>query len=63
MRTLMTLIRTRGRAGTRERGAALTEYGLLLALIAAVVITILTTLGEKIRTVFETIANALPGAG
>lgn len=59
MRTLMTWIRTRGVKEDRERGAALTEYGILLALIAAVVIGIVTTLGTEIRTVFERIVEGL----
>ena len=45
-----------------ERGATAAEYGLLVALIAAVIIVAVTTLGENIRAVFEDIANAiLPG--
>ncbi len=59
MRTLMTWIRTRGVAKDRSRGAALTEYGILLALIAAVVIGVITTLGEQIKTVFQQIVEGL----
>jgi len=61
MRTLMTWIRTRGVAGNRERGAALTEYGILLALIAAVVIGVITILGTRIQAVFQRIVDGLPG--
>ena len=35
-----------------EEGQTLVEYGLLVALIALVVIAILTVLGTKIRDVF-----------
>lgn len=61
MRTLMTWIRTRGVTGNRERGAALTEYGILLALIAAVVIGVITVLGTRIQAVFQRIVDGLPG--
>lgn len=59
MRSLIYLIHARWLGRDRERGAALTEYGILLALIAAVVIGIITTLGEQIQTVFERIVDGL----
>lgn len=40
-----------------EEGAALAEYGLLIALIAAVCIIAITTLGTKISSVFEAVAT------
>jgi pilus assembly protein Flp/PilA len=42
-----------------ERGAALVEYALLLALIAVVCIVALTTLGGKASSKFDTIGNSL----
>ncbi|HEV2758998.1 MAG TPA: Flp family type IVb pilin [Acidimicrobiales bacterium] len=42
-----------------ERGAALVEYALLLALIAVVCIVALTTLGGKASSKFNTIGNSL----
>lgn len=36
----------------QEEGQTLVEYGLLVALIALVVIAILTVLGQKIRNIF-----------
>jgi pilus assembly protein Flp/PilA len=59
MRNLIYLIHARWLGRDRERGAALTEYGILLALIAAVVIGIITTLGDQIRTVFQNIVEGL----
>ena len=47
------------RLGGGERGAALVEYALLLALIAVVCIVALTTLGGKASSKFETIGNSL----
>jgi pilus assembly protein Flp/PilA len=43
----------------REEGQTMTEYGILLALIAVAVITVLTTLGGKIGSVFTSVTNAL----
>ena len=42
-----------------ERGAALVEYALLLALIAVVCIVALTTLGGKANSKFESIGQQL----
>jgi pilus assembly protein Flp/PilA len=49
----------RARLGASERGAALVEYALLLALIAVVCIVALTTLGGKASSKFDTIASSL----
>jgi pilus assembly protein Flp/PilA len=46
-----------------EDGAAAVEYGLLVALIAAVIVGTVTTLGTQINNAFTTIVNALPAAG
>ena len=43
-----------------ERGAAAVEYGLLVALIAAIIVAVVTTLGQKVSNAFSTVANALP---
>lgn len=42
-----------------EEGAAAVEYGLLVALIAAVIITVVTTLGSQVKAAFCTVVNAL----
>jgi pilus assembly protein Flp/PilA len=47
------------RFGRSERGAALVEYALLLALIGVVCIVALSTLGGKASSKFETIGNSL----
>ena len=62
--TIMDLFKTiapylRARFGDTERGAALVEYALLLALIAVVCIVALTTLGGKASSKFTTIGNSL----
>jgi pilus assembly protein Flp/PilA len=43
----------------REEGQTMTEYGVLLALIAIVVIAALLILGPKIYSVFDSVASNL----
>jgi pilus assembly protein Flp/PilA len=45
-----------------ERGAALAEYALLIALIAVVCVVAVTTLGTSISAVFSSIASSLAAA-
>ncbi len=45
-----------------EEGAALAEYGLLVALIAVVCIAAITVLGTNISTVFSSIAASIGAA-
>jgi pilus assembly protein Flp/PilA len=58
-RLLALQIRAR-QAMDRDTGATAVEYGLLVALIAAVIVGIVTTLGTQIQTAFTTVSNALP---
>ncbi len=46
-----------------ERGAALVEYALLLALIAVVCIVALTTLGGQAKSKFSTVGDSIAAAG
>ncbi|MFA5352940.1 MAG: Flp family type IVb pilin [Thermodesulfovibrionales bacterium] len=43
-----------------EKGAAAVEYALIAGLISVVIIPAVTTLGQRITTIFQTISNALP---
>jgi pilus assembly protein Flp/PilA len=43
----------------REERAAV-EYGLLVALIAAVIVGVVATLGGQIQAAFQTVVDALP---
>ena len=45
-----------------ENGAAGVEYGLLVALIAAVIVGTVQTLGTQVKAGFTTISSALPAA-
>jgi len=42
-----------------ERGATAVEYGLLVALIAAVIIGVVTTLGTDVEAGFTTVEDGL----
>lgn len=44
---------------SREDGPTMTEYALMVALIAIVSIGVVTTLGSQISTVFNTIKSSL----
>ena len=43
----------------REEGQAAVEYGVLVALIIAVCVTIIGTLGGQVQTAFTTVSGAL----
>jgi pilus assembly protein Flp/PilA len=47
---------------TDESAATATEYGLLVALIAVVIITAVTTLGINLKTKFNTVAADIAAA-
>lgn len=56
MKTLISAVRT---FVADEDGVTALEYGMLAALIAAVIIGSVTTIGSKLGTMFDTIKNAL----
>jgi pilus assembly protein Flp/PilA len=43
----------------RDEGATAVEYGLMVALIAAVIIGVVTSLGTKLQGLFNTVATAI----
>ncbi len=45
-----------------EQGATAVEYGLMVALIAAVIVAIVGTIGTQLRTAFTTLSGALTTA-
>ena len=49
--------------GRSERGAALVEYALLVALIAVVCIVALTALGDQAADKFSRVGGSIAGAG
>ena len=44
---------------TKERGATAVEYGIMVALIAAVIITIVATLGTQLNGMFNFVSGQL----
>ncbi len=42
-----------------DRGATAVEYGLMVALIAAVIIVAVTLLGDNISSIFTSVANKI----
>ncbi len=45
-----------------DRGATAVEYGLLVALIAAIIVGIVATVGTDVQAAFQKVADALPTA-
>ena len=43
----------------KEKGQGLVEYAIIIALIAIVVIAVVTTLGKKVNNTFNNIGNSL----
>ena len=60
---LMGVSSLRSRFEDRAKGATAVEYGLMVALIAAVIIVAVTTLGTEITGIFTRIVTAIPGGG
>ena len=50
--TLVSMIRD-------DEGATMVEYGIMVALIAAVCILVVTTLGTKVQSTFSTVNSSL----
>lgn len=46
-----------------EEGATAVEYGMIVALIAAVIVGTIVTLGGQLNTAFNAIVTALGGTG
>lgn len=42
-----------------DEGATMVEYGIMVALIAAVCILVVTTLGTKVQSTFSTVNSSL----
>lgn len=60
LRFLQQIARLAGARAHSERGATAVEYGLMIALIAAVIITSVVFLGASTKGTFTCVGNALP---
>jgi pilus assembly protein Flp/PilA len=47
------------RLHTRDRGATAVEYGLLVALIAAVIVAIVILLGRQVSNAFQSVSDII----
>jgi pilus assembly protein Flp/PilA len=52
-------VKLRARLAERDRGATAVEYGLMVALIAAVIVAFVAVLGGQINTAFQTVCNEI----
>ena len=57
----MTIQKTKRIKSKKSKGQSLVEYGLILALVSVVAITVLTTLGTQINTTISQVNAALSG--
>ena len=46
-----------------DQAATAVEYGLMVALIAAVIVTFVTQLGKNVNFAFKAVCNAITAAG
>jgi pilus assembly protein Flp/PilA len=56
---LKALTKLQSLRATRDQGASAVEYGLLVALIAAVIVIAVTTLGTNLSSIFNSVAGAI----
>lgn len=56
---LSRLIKRQARRQDPERGATAVEYGLMVALIAVVIIAVVTVLGNNLSSMFTTVATSI----
>ena len=62
IQSMITYIKARGYLARHdENGASAVEYGLLVALIAAVIIGAVTLLGGRLNTIFGNVNSSLGG--
>jgi pilus assembly protein Flp/PilA len=58
--TLLSFMSTAADRVRNDEGATAVEYGLMVALIAAVIVGIVTTLGGQVNNAFQTVSSQLP---
>lgn len=63
LKYLTILIRGLDAKRRSESGATAVEYGLLVALIAAVIVAIVGTLGGEIKAAFQEVVDNIPAIG
>ena len=48
------------RVRSNDEGATAVEYGLMVALIAAIIVGIVGTLGGQVQSAFQTVSSQMP---
>jgi pilus assembly protein Flp/PilA len=56
---LKALTKLQTRIATRDQGATAVEYGLLIALIAAVIVAVVVILGQQVNNAFNSVSTAI----
>ena len=56
---LKALTKLQTRIATRDKGATAVEYGLLVALIAAVIVAIVLVLGRQVSNAFQSVSESI----
>jgi len=56
---LKALTKLQVRIATRDKGATAVEYGLLVALIAAVIVAVVVILGKQVNNAFNSVSTAI----
>jgi pilus assembly protein Flp/PilA len=56
---LKAFTKLRTRLALRDKGATAVEYGLLVALIAAVVVAVVLVLGRQVSNAFQSVSQAI----
>ena len=59
LKTLVSLQTLAATRLNRDSGATAVEYGLMVALIAAVIVAAVTLLGTNVTSIFNSVANAI----
>jgi pilus assembly protein Flp/PilA len=57
--TMVSLVAVAQDRVREEKGATAVEYGLLVALIAAVIVAIVLVLGRQVSTAFQSVSQAI----
>lgn len=61
MLTRLVKLQTKAAALCDDQGATAVEYGLMVALIAVAIITVVSLLGTNMRDMFTVVANTVQG--
>jgi pilus assembly protein Flp/PilA len=54
------MARTKAVSATRDQGATAVEYGLMVALIAAVIVVAVALIGTKLDAIFDFVGGKIP---